>query len=62
MLDIRKWFHENSVYIMDKNHEDVINGPSRTFNGDETAFQRCPNTGKVLGCKGNKNVYVVEFS
>lgn len=58
--DIRKWFQEISAYTKEKKLEDVINDPTRIFNGDETAFQICPNTGKVLACKGDKNVYAVE--
>nr|CAH7736048.1 unnamed protein product [Callosobruchus chinensis] len=34
--------------------------PSRVYNGDETGFQICPNTGKVFAAKGAKNVYSVE--
>lgn len=58
--DIRKWFQEIAEYMSDNKLESVIQDPSRIFNGDETAFQICPSTGKVLASKGEKNVYSVE--
>lgn len=58
--DIRKWFQEISDYIKEKGLQAVMQNPSRVFNGDETAFQICPYTGKVLAGKGEKNVYAVE--
>lgn len=60
--DIKKWFREIRNYITDENLSDVINDPSRVLNGDETGFQICPSTGKVLAEKGTKNVYAIEKS
>ncbi|GBP20461.1 Tigger transposable element-derived protein 6 [Eumeta japonica] len=34
--------------------------PKRVFNADETGFQLCPFTGRVLAAKGDKNIYAVE--
>jgi predicted rRNA methylase YqxC with S4 and FtsJ domains len=40
--------------------EEVLDDPSRIFNGDETGFQICPSTGSVLAQKGAKNVYSID--
>jgi hypothetical protein len=58
--DIRKWFDEVQLYIKEKKLEESMNDPSRIFNGDETCFQICPSTGRVLATKGARNVYSVE--
>ena len=58
--NIRKWFDEVQEYIRENNLEEVMYDPSRIFNGDETAFQICPSTGRVLAEKGAKNVYLFE--
>ncbi|GBP87373.1 Gonadotropin-releasing hormone receptor [Eumeta japonica] len=34
--------------------------PKRVFNADETGFQLCPCTSRVLAAKGDKNIYAVE--
>jgi len=36
--NIRKWFDEVQEYIRENNLEEVMNDPSRIFNGDETGF------------------------
>lgn len=46
---IKKWFKEMSDYIMEKSLEDVINEPTII------------NTGKVIVCKGDKNVFAVKY-
>ncbi|XP_072376192.1 uncharacterized protein, partial [Diabrotica undecimpunctata] len=56
--DIRKWFKDINSYLVSKNL--IINDPSRIYNGDESGFQICPETGKVFARKGAKNVYSVE--
>ncbi|XP_031359109.1 eukaryotic translation initiation factor 5B-like [Photinus pyralis] len=58
--DIRKWFVEVKDYLKEKQLEQVIEDPTRIFNGDETGFQICPETGKVLAPKGIKNVYTID--
>jgi hypothetical protein len=45
---------EVQEYIRENNLEEVTDGPSRIFNGDETGFQICPSTGRVLAEKGTK--------
>lgn len=56
---IRKWFKELREYLKEINAEDVIKDPRRILNGDETSFNLCPKTGKVLAPKGYKNVYQI---
>ena len=55
--NIKKWFDEVKEYIKDNNLEEVMNDPSRIFNGDETGFQICPSTGCVLAEKGQKCLF-----
>lgn len=58
--DIRKWFQEIQQYIDEEELSDVIQDPKRVFIADETGFNICPKTGKVLAEKGCKNVYLIE--
>lgn len=58
--NIRKWFAEIHSYLSENNLLNILNDPRRVFNGDESGFQLCPKTGKVLAAKGTKNVYNVE--
>jgi len=46
--------------MRENNLEEVMNDPSRIFNGDETGFQICPSTGHVLAEKEAKNVYSID--
>jgi hypothetical protein len=39
---------------------DILQDPTRILNGDESSFQFFPKTGKVLACKGDKNVYEID--
>ena len=52
--NIRKWFDEVQEYIRENKLEEVMDDPSRIFSGDETGFQICPSTGRVLAGKGAK--------
>lgn len=58
---IRNWFIEVKQYILENNlnPDEILSDPERVFNMDETAFFICPNSGKVLGVKGQKNLYQV---
>jgi hypothetical protein len=55
-----KWFDEMKEYIKEKKLDESVSDPSRIFSGDETGFQICPSTGRVLATKGAKNVYSIE--
>lgn len=57
---IRSWFCSLRKYLEDNNFQDVLDDPNRMFNGDESGFSLCPKTGKVLGPKGWKNLYVIK--
>ncbi|GBP43818.1 hypothetical protein EVAR_82250_1 [Eumeta japonica] len=52
--DIKKWFLEIKNYLTSENLLDVILDPKRVFNADETGFQLCPSTGRVLAAKETK--------
>jgi hypothetical protein len=58
--DIRKWFQEIDEYFTGKDLGHILNNGSRIFNADETGFNICPSTGKVLAQKGTKNVHSIE--
>ena len=52
--NIRKWFDEVQECIRENNLEEVMDDSSRIFNGDETGFQICPSTGRVVAEKREK--------
>jgi hypothetical protein len=39
---------------------DMFQDPTRIFSDDKSNFQSFPKTGKVLACKGDKNVYEID--
>lgn len=39
---------------------DIFEDADRMFNGDETEFSLCAKSGKVLGPRGYKNLYVIK--
>jgi len=41
---------------------DILQDPTRIFNDDKSSFQFFPTTGKVLACKGDKNIYEIDRS
>ncbi|XP_069358266.1 uncharacterized protein [Maniola hyperantus] len=57
---IRSWFKELRDYMASIAALDIFEEPDRIFNGDETGFSLCPKSGKVLGPRGYKNVYVIK--
>jgi hypothetical protein len=57
--NIRKWFDEVQEYIRANNLKEVVSDHSRIFNGDETGFQICPSTCRVLSEKVVQNVYSI---
>lgn len=52
----------NKKYIDDEDLSLVIQDPTRVFNADESGFNICPKTNKVLAEKGSKNLYEIEKS
>lgn len=58
---IRNWFRYVRDHLEEEEVLDILEDPSRIFNADETGFQSCPKTGKVLGPKGLKNFYEVKI-
>jgi hypothetical protein len=57
---IKKWFRELKQFLEESQVLDILEDPSRIFNGDETSFSMCPKSGKVLAPKGYKNIYEVK--
>ncbi|KAJ8953423.1 hypothetical protein NQ318_023540 [Aromia moschata] len=57
---IRLWFKNLRMYLIQNNCIDILDDPSRIFNGDESGFPLCPKTGKVLGPRGYKNLYKIK--
>lgn len=58
---IQKWFVELKEFLEEKKAMDIFDDPSRIFNADEAGFSLCPDSGKVLGPKGWKNIYQVKM-
>lgn len=58
--DIRNWFTNIENYLKEKNYFDILNDPTRVYNGDETCFLLCPKEDKVVAPRGSKNVYQVD--
>lgn len=56
---LRNWFHEVRSYLTENDLLSVMENPERIFNMDESGFMLCPKGEKVLGLKGQKNVYEV---
>ena len=58
--NIRKRFDDVQEYIRENNLEELMDDPSRIFNGNETRFQICPSTCRVLAEKGAQNEYSID--
>ena len=56
---LKLWFDELKKNLDELGIFDVLNDPTRVFNTDETNVQLCPDTGKVIGVKGWKNIYEI---
>lgn len=54
---ILRWFNEVSGYLKEENVLEVLKCPERIYNADESGFQLCPKTGKVLGPHHKEDVY-----
>ncbi|CAG0885466.1 unnamed protein product [Darwinula stevensoni] len=57
--DIRSWFKNVHQEICNENGAAALSEPERIWNADETAFELCPKSGKVLAPRGTRNVDVV---
>lgn len=55
--DIRKWFSSIQAYLTEKHLIDILEDPTRIYNGDETCVLLCPNNKKVHQ-KGQKKCEV----
>ncbi|KAI4466382.1 hypothetical protein MML48_3g00005845 [Holotrichia oblita] len=60
--DIRHWFQNIEIYLKDNGYFQILSDPSRVFNGDETNFQLCPKSGKVIAIKGETDVYEMDHA
>ncbi|KAJ8917901.1 hypothetical protein NQ315_002593 [Exocentrus adspersus] len=49
---IRAWFKDLEFFLMNIHAIDILDGPSRMLSADESGFNLCPMSGKVLGLKG----------
>lgn len=56
----RNWFEELEGFLTETNCADILKDPSRIFNADESSFQTCPKTGKVLGPISFDNFYEIK--
>ncbi len=55
---IQKWMDGLRAYIVEEiNDPSLLNDPSRWYNADETPFNMCPRTGKIISLKSWKNPY-----
>ena len=58
-MNIRSWFDDLKNYLKEVNAEDILAEPQRIINADETNFQLCTKSGKVLAPRKWQNVYEV---
>lgn len=58
--NIRKWFRSVREILEEEGHIDILNDPTRVFNGDEIGFSLDPETKAVICPKSEKNVYVID--
>lgn len=56
---IKKWFDDLKQYLKTENAEEILQDPTRIYNGDETSLALCPKTGKIIAPRGHKNVYQI---
>ncbi|KAJ8950057.1 hypothetical protein NQ314_008063 [Rhamnusium bicolor] len=56
---LRNWFQEVDTFLKSEKQTDILNHPERIFNCDESAFQICPKSNKVIGPRGEKNIYEI---
>ena len=49
--DIKKWFSEVHLYLVENGLNEILEDPTRVFNGDETGFSLCLKNKTVLASK-----------
>lgn len=55
-IQLKNWFKEVENSLKSDNLFEILADPQRVFNLDESAFQLCPKSGKVIGPRGEKNI------
>ncbi|KAG5879365.1 hypothetical protein JTB14_016518 [Gonioctena quinquepunctata] len=55
---LKWWFREVEKSLKSDNFFKVLSNPQRVFNLDESDFQLCPKSSKVIGPRGEKNIYM----
>lgn len=58
--DLKQWHQSLKNYLVEENALDIIEDPKRIFNADESGFQTCPDSGKVIGPVNMKNFYEIK--
>lgn len=58
--DIRGWFQMIENWLIKEELREVLDDPTRVFNGDETSFYLHPKSKEVIARTGSRNVYEVE--
>lgn len=58
--DIRGWFAMIEEWLTKNELFDILDDPTRIYNGDETSFYLHPKTKEVIARTGSRNVYEVE--
>ena len=53
-----KWFQRMKIYL-DSTDLTLLTSPDRIFNADESGFNICPKTKKIISMKGTKHVYSI---
>jgi len=54
--DIKKWFSEVHLYLVENGLNEILEDSTRVFNGDETGFSLCPKNKTVLAPRGVKDI------
>lgn len=58
--DIRGWYDTTEYWLTENELREILDDPTRVFNGDETSFYLHPKTKEVIARIGSRNVYEVE--
>lgn len=58
--DIRGWFQKLDSWLTANQLRNILEDPTRVYNGDETSFYLHPKSKEVIARLGSRNVYEVE--